>query len=667
MFYERSSSAKYITEYKRDIQEYDGLISGYTGSEEVCMFDDQLIWQKHILSILFIVYRDDMKYYFTDSNGYSRPCMYRNAGIEFDDIRHFIVTPNRRFSDTFIHEFYAFTDSPSTEPFNTPIPDIKRLSMESARFATPAFFDSTHRYRVYRPAEDDTGHWAFDFKDRCVPELTRTTRADGVSYGLVTSWADLVRSDMLEARLVVRSISTCGHFPPNMIVPNSFDPLSVLYLEHDSPELPLRIIHLCRDVFLDLCGFIIWWISTFEEGSHSCIPESGWTFITTNKLMSCRKLGVVVFPLKDELHMNIEKWVRDDVGVFCLFPEGTDLWPRWTRLDYLSSGVFTYHRNRNIPAESEPSMERDIVALNAYSTHFTAIQWVATETISSIPQIPADSKAQVVEFPGWKPHPITPREIRFFTWACDFAIHDEGGGVQLVTIWRYKLRNYLDGSILPSSVEKILHDSKSYGEVMSWGAAKEYYAPSCAPCMVQRYALNFREDMDMTWEVLYFYPNQSSQMAAFLSTETPIPGPIFNSTLLPSDVPVPFNGSLQDILLEAEASPPSVLDANSLSVLGVPLSTHVASTKRVFCGSIQETWNLGDKPKIRVIQAGYKSSLLHKFQNKSSVTQKYVGDPRFLPVSKPKELLGDRHGARRPRKKGKGKGKEVASLVVETT
>ncbi len=72
-----------------------------------------------------------MKYYFTDSSGHSRPCMCRDAGIDVDGIRHYIVTPNRTFCDTFIPSLYAFTDLPSPEPFDTTVPDITKISIKS--------------------------------------------------------------------------------------------------------------------------------------------------------------------------------------------------------------------------------------------------------------------------------------------------------------------------------------------------------------------------------------------------------------------------------------------------------------------------------------------------------------------------------------------------------
>ncbi len=97
---------------------------------------------------------------------------------------------------------------------------------------------------------------------------------------------DFIWSDMLEARLVVHEIWTCGHFPPDMIIPNSFDPLSILYSEYDSPELAKHVIHLCQDTFLDLCGFITWWSLAFEEGNYLGISEKGLSFIRTQKLMS---------------------------------------------------------------------------------------------------------------------------------------------------------------------------------------------------------------------------------------------------------------------------------------------------------------------------------------------------------------------------------------------
>ncbi len=334
---------------------------------------------------------------------------------------------------------------------------------------------------------------------------------------------------------------------------------------------------------------------------------------------------MVVFPLKDAEHMNIEKWVKDDVGVFCLFPDGEDLGPRWIRLDYLSSGVFMYYHDRNIPVETEPSMERDVLVLNQYTTHFTAIQWVATESIASIPPIPAFSNAQVVEFPGWKPHPIPAQQIRFFTWACNFTIEGEGEN-HIVTIWRYKLKNYLYGSILPSSVEKISHDSKSYGEVMSWGAAKEYYAPSCAPCM--SHTKIFGEDLRLIEGPHFFlngYPHP---------LETPMPGPIANSSLLPSDISALFHSDVE----EADApSFPTPMHARSLSRTAVQSNSHTCTTptKRVFCGSVQEMWNLGNKPKIWIIGEGG-LTLRQDLWTEYSFTQKYIRDAKFLQRSVPR-------------------------------
>ncbi|KAK0187052.1 hypothetical protein F5146DRAFT_1004020 [Armillaria mellea] len=408
------------------------------------------------------------------------------------------------------------------------IPDITTFSVKSEQFATPVFFDSTHRYHAYHPAEEDASHWAFDLQDQCIPEPKWTTQADGVSYSLDTGWADLVRSDVLEARLVVHGIWDCGHFPPNMIIPNSFDLLSILYSEYDSLELPIRIIHLYRDMFLDLCGFIIWWSLAFEEGSYLGVSEKG----------RC----VVVFPLKDAEHMNIEKWIH---------------------LDYLSSSVFMHHHDRNIPVETELSMKRD-------------------------------------RFNGWRPKAGNPILFQF-----NKSLSLPGLATSLlnvkeeltsVTIWCYKLCNYLDGSILPSRVEKILHDSESYSKVMSWGAAKEYYAPSCAPCIPLTKILG--EDLGLMDGPLFSH-NRGYPF------EVPILGPMASSSLLLSDISEPFHSlGLWSDMKEADVpSLPALAHARSPSCTVAPSNLHICKTptKQVFCGSVQEIWNLENKPMIRVI------------------------------------------------------------------